>query len=55
MELVNPGLGLIFWMLIAFGVVFLVLKKICLAFDSQSLKRTRRTHRRGFEGCRPRP
>jgi F-type H+-transporting ATPase subunit b len=27
MELVNPGLGLIFWMTLAFGVVIFVLKK----------------------------
>ncbi|MFZ4463284.1 MAG: F0F1 ATP synthase subunit B [Bacteroidales bacterium] len=27
MELINPGIGLIFWMTLAFGVVFFVLKK----------------------------
>ncbi len=27
MELINPGIGLIFWMTLAFGIVFFILKK----------------------------
>ncbi len=27
MELINPGIGLIFWMSLAFGIVFFILKK----------------------------
>jgi F-type H+-transporting ATPase subunit b len=38
MELVNPGLGLIFWMLIAFSVVFLVLKKFAWPSILKALK-----------------
>lgn len=38
MELVNPGLGLIFWMTLAFGIVFFILKKFAWPVIIQSLK-----------------
>jgi F-type H+-transporting ATPase subunit b len=38
MELVNPGLGLIFWMTLAFGIVFFILKKFAWPIIIQSLK-----------------
>lgn len=38
MELVNPGLGLIFWMTLAFGIVFFILKKFAWPPIIQALK-----------------
>ncbi|MBG0781269.1 MAG: F0F1 ATP synthase subunit B [Bacteroidales bacterium] len=38
MELVNPGLGLIFWMTLAFGAVFYILKKFAWPIIIQALK-----------------
>jgi len=38
MELVNPGLGLIFWMTLAFSIVFFILKKFVWPVIIQSLK-----------------
>ncbi len=38
MELVNPGLGLIFWMTLAFGTVFFILKKFAWPIIIQALK-----------------
>lgn len=38
MELVNPGLGLVFWMLIAFTTVFFILKKFAWPGILQALK-----------------
>lgn len=38
MELVNPGLGLVFWMLLAFTAVFLILKKFAWPGILQALK-----------------
>jgi F-type H+-transporting ATPase subunit b len=38
MELVNPGIGLIFWMIIAFGTVFFILKKFAWPSIVQALK-----------------
>ncbi len=38
MELVNPGLGLIFWMTLAFGAVFFILKKFAWPIIIQALK-----------------
>ncbi len=38
MELVTPGLGLIFWMTLAFGTVFYILKKFAWPIIIQSLK-----------------
>ncbi len=38
MELVNPGLGLIFWMTLAFGTVFFILKKFAWPVIIQALK-----------------
>ncbi len=37
MELVNPGLGLIFWMSLAFGVVLFVLKKFAWPIIADAL------------------
>lgn len=38
MELVMPGLGLIFWMMLAFGIVFFILKKFAWPAIIQALK-----------------
>lgn len=38
MELVSPGIGLIFWMALAFGTVFFVLKKFAWPSILQALK-----------------
>lgn len=38
MELVNPGIGLVFWMLLAFGVVLFVLRKFAWPAIMQALK-----------------
>ncbi|HOI32405.1 MAG: F0F1 ATP synthase subunit B [Bacteroidales bacterium] len=38
MELVNPGFGLIFWMTLAFGAVFFILKKFAWPTIIQALK-----------------
>jgi F-type H+-transporting ATPase subunit b len=38
MELVNPGLGLVFWMIVVFSVVLLVLKKFAWPSILQALK-----------------
>ncbi len=38
MELVNPGLGLIFWMIVVFSAVLLILKKFVWPSILQSLK-----------------
>jgi len=38
MELVNPGLGLIFWMTLVFGIVFFILKKFAWPPIIQALK-----------------
>lgn len=38
MELVNPGIGLVFWMLLAFGVVLFVLRKLAWPAIMQALK-----------------
>ncbi len=38
MELVNPGLGLIFWMTLAFGIVFFILKKFAWPSIIKALK-----------------
>ncbi|MDY0076112.1 MAG: F0F1 ATP synthase subunit B [Bacteroidales bacterium] len=38
MELVNPGLGLIFWMTLAFGIVIFILKKFAWPSIIQALK-----------------
>lgn len=37
MELVSPGLGLIFWMVVAFGIVFFILKKFAWPSIMQAL------------------
>lgn len=38
MELVNPGIGLVFWMLLAFVIVLLVLRKFAWPAIMQALK-----------------
>ncbi|GAB1418826.1 F0F1 ATP synthase subunit B [Bacteroidales bacterium] len=38
MELINPGLGLFFWMVLVFGIVFFILKKFVWPPILQSLK-----------------
>ena len=38
MELVNPGLGLVFWMIVVFSVVLFVLKKFAWPSILQALK-----------------
>ncbi|MBZ0242690.1 MAG: F0F1 ATP synthase subunit B [Bacteroidales bacterium] len=38
MELLNPGIGLIFWMTLAFGIVIFILKKFAWPSIIQSLK-----------------
>ena len=38
MELINPGLGLFFWMVLFFGIVFFILKKFVWPPILQSLK-----------------
>lgn len=38
MELVNPGIGLIFWMLLAFSIVLFVLRKFAWPAIMQALK-----------------
>ncbi|MDP3463747.1 MAG: F0F1 ATP synthase subunit B [Bacteroidales bacterium] len=38
MELVNPGIGLIFWMTLAFGTVFFVLSKFAWPSITRALK-----------------
>lgn len=38
MELVNPGIGLLFWMLLAFSVVLFVLRKLAWPAIMQALK-----------------
>ena len=49
MELFTPDFGLVFWMFIAFGILFLALWKLCLAGDTSQRRQPCRPYRQGVE------